>query len=85
MCPLFRTLVLAAIIYGWGSVSVPVGAQTATVIPANEAAAHVGEYAAVEGVVAKLFTSKAGYTFLTSAPPIPTKPLPAGYRPLCSL
>jgi hypothetical protein len=33
-------------------------------ISANEAAAHVGEYATVEGVVAKLFTSKAGNTFL---------------------
>jgi len=39
-------------------------AQTATVIPTNEAAAHVGEYATVEGVVAKLFTSKTGNTFL---------------------
>src|SRR6266481_835498 len=38
--------------------------QTATVIPANEAAAHVGEYATVEGVVAKVFTSKSGNTFL---------------------
>jgi phage-related minor tail protein len=36
-----------------------VRAQTTTVIPANEAAAHVGQYATVEGVVAKLFTSKA--------------------------
>jgi hypothetical protein len=35
-------------------------AQTATIIPANEAAAHVGEYATVEGVVAKVFTSKSG-------------------------
>jgi len=42
-------------------------AQTATVIitiPANEAAAHVGEYATVEGVVAKVVTSKSGNTFL---------------------
>ncbi len=35
-----------------------VNAQTATVIPANLAAGHVGEYATVEGVVAKVFTSK---------------------------
>ena len=28
-------------------------AQTTTVIPANEAAAHIGEYATVEGVVAQ--------------------------------
>jgi DNA/RNA endonuclease YhcR with UshA esterase domain len=39
-------------------------AQTTTVIPANEAAAHIGEYATVEGVVAKVFTSKSGNTFL---------------------
>ena len=39
-------------------------AQTATVIPADAAAAHVGEYATVEGVVAKVFTSKSGNTFL---------------------
>jgi hypothetical protein len=39
-------------------------AQTATFIPANEAAAHVSEYATVEGVVAKIFTSKSGNTFL---------------------
>ena len=39
-------------------------AQTATVVPANEAAAHVNEWATVEGVVAKVFTSKSGNTFL---------------------
>ncbi len=38
--------------------------QTAIVIPANEAAAHVNEWATVEGVVAKVFTSKSGNTFL---------------------
>ncbi len=32
--------------YAWSSL------QTATVIPANLAAAHVGEYVTVEGVVA---------------------------------
>jgi hypothetical protein len=32
--------------------------------PANLAAGHVGEYATVEGVVAKVFTSKSGNTFL---------------------
>ena len=41
-----------------------VEAQTATTIPANHAAGHVGEYATVEGVVAKVFTSKSGNTFL---------------------
>jgi DNA/RNA endonuclease YhcR with UshA esterase domain len=39
-------------------------AQTANIVPANLAASHVGEYATVEGVVAKMFTSKAGNTFL---------------------
>jgi|SRR5690348_7500910 hypothetical protein len=47
-----------------GTLPANVHAQTTTVIPANEAAAHVGEYATVEGIVAKLFTSKAGNTFL---------------------
>ena len=41
-----------------------VKAQTVTVIPANEAAAHVNTWATVEGVVAKVFTSKSGNTFL---------------------
>ena len=44
--------------------STSVEAQTTTVIPANEAAAHIGEYASVKGVVAKVFTSKSGNTFL---------------------
>ena len=39
-------------------------AQTATVIPANEAAAHIGQYATVQGFVAKVFMSKRGNTFL---------------------
>jgi hypothetical protein len=39
-------------------------AQTTTVVPANLAASHVGEYVTVQGVVAKLFASKAGNTFL---------------------
>jgi DNA/RNA endonuclease YhcR with UshA esterase domain len=47
-----------------GTLLANVRAQTTTVIPANEAAAHVCEYATVEGVVAKLFTSKAGNTSL---------------------
>ncbi len=38
-------------------------AQTVAVIPANEAAAHVNAWATVEGVVAKVFTSKSGNTF----------------------
>jgi hypothetical protein len=39
-------------------------AQTATVIPANEAAGRINQYATVEAVVAKVFTSKSGKTFL---------------------
>src|ERR1700756_3321809 len=38
--------------------------ETATVLPANEAGAHINEWATVEGVVAKVFTSKSGNTFL---------------------
>jgi len=47
-----------------GCCSTFVEAQTATAIPANLAASHIGEYATVEGVVAKVFTSKSGNTFL---------------------
>ena len=38
--------------------------QTAIVILANEAAAPISEWATLEGVVAKVFTSKSGNTFL---------------------
>src|SRR5246127_1691734 len=38
--------------------------ETATVLPANEAGAHINEWATVEGVVAKVFTSKSGNAFL---------------------
>src|SRR5258708_3167372 len=48
-------------------------AQTETVIPANEAAAHIGEYAGVEGVVAKVFTSKDGNTFLNIGASFPNQ------------
>jgi hypothetical protein len=46
----------------------------------NEAAARVGEYAAVEGVFAKLLTSKAGNTFLNIGAAISTRHSPAGGR-----
>jgi hypothetical protein len=62
MSRLSRYLALLVICSALATEIVP--AQTTTVIPANEAAAHVGEYATVEGVVAKVFTSKAGNTFL---------------------
>ena len=41
-----------------------VQAQTVTVIQANEAAAHVNEWATVHGAVAKVFTSKSGNMFV---------------------
>jgi DNA/RNA endonuclease YhcR with UshA esterase domain len=59
---LLRLLLLATVLTGCCSTFVE--AQTATVIPANLAASHIGEYATVEGVVAKVFTSKSGNTFL---------------------
>jgi hypothetical protein len=42
-------------------------------MPANEAAAHVNQYATVEGVVAKVFTSKSGNTFLNLGPIYPNQ------------
>jgi hypothetical protein len=39
-------------------------AQSLNIIPANEAAAHLNEYATVEAIVAKVFMSKSGNTFL---------------------
>jgi len=62
MSRLSRCLALLAICSALATEIAP--AQTATVIPANEAAAHIGEYATVEGVVAKVFTSNKGNTFL---------------------
>jgi hypothetical protein len=62
MNDLFRMILLAALICG--PCPVPAQIETATVIPANLAASHVGDYIAVEGVVAKIFTSKSGNTFL---------------------
>jgi DNA/RNA endonuclease YhcR with UshA esterase domain len=47
-----------------GTLLANVRAQTTTAIPANEAAVHVNQYATVEGVVAQMFTSKAGNTYL---------------------
>jgi DNA/RNA endonuclease YhcR with UshA esterase domain len=61
MNALFR-LVLFAAICGWGAAHI--GAQTTTAIPANLAVGHIGQFATVEGVVAKVFTSKTGNTFL---------------------
>ena len=58
-----------------------VEAQTTTVIPANEAAAHVGEYASVKGVVAKVFTSKSGNTFLNVGGSYPNQTFTDGIPP----
>ena len=55
-------LLLAAAVYSF--VICALHAQTAIVIPANEAAAHLNQWATVEGFVAKVFTSKNGNTFL---------------------
>jgi DNA/RNA endonuclease YhcR with UshA esterase domain len=71
MSTLFRTILIGIVIGGLGSLRG--GAQTTTVIPANEVAAHVGEHAIVEGVVAKVFTSKAGNTFLNIAAAYPNQ------------
>jgi hypothetical protein len=62
MSRLLRYLALLVICSALAAEVAP--AQTATIIPANEAAAHVGEYATVEGVVAKVLNSKSGNTFL---------------------
>jgi hypothetical protein len=55
--------------------------QTATVIPANEAAAHVNEWVTVEGVVAKVFTSTSGNTFLNIGAAYPNQTF-TGWIPL---
>jgi hypothetical protein len=59
----------------------PLEDEGTAVIPANPAASHVGEYATVEGVVAKVFTSKSGNTFLNIGASYQTRPLPAGFSP----
>jgi hypothetical protein len=58
-----RLLLMATVLTGCCSTFIE--AQTATVIPANEAAAHVNEWATVEGAVAKVFTSKSGNMFVS--------------------
>jgi hypothetical protein len=62
MIALFRTVLLAALICG--SCPVPTRAQTTTVIPFAEAPQDVGQHVTVEGVVANVFTSRNGNTFL---------------------
>jgi hypothetical protein len=55
---------LAFVVICYTAFLVGAQSQTATVIPANQAVVHIGEYATIEGVVAKVFTSKTGNTFL---------------------
>ena len=62
MTSVIRFLALAALVFG--GFSTTAFAQTSTVIPDTEAAKHVGQQVTVEGVVAKVFTSKNGNTFL---------------------
>ena len=57
----FRPVLLAILISGWGMI--PALTQTTSVIPVNEAAQHVGQHVTIEGVVAKIFTSRKGNTF----------------------
>jgi hypothetical protein len=51
----------------------PLEDEGTAVIPANLAASHVGEYATVEGVFAKVFTSKSGNTFLNTGASYPNQ------------
>jgi hypothetical protein len=62
MNALLRTVLLAALISGWDPITTR--AQTTTAIPFAEAPQHVGQHVTVEGVVAKVFTSRNGNTFL---------------------
>ena len=62
MKTLCRSWLFIVLLAGW--LSAPVSAQTATVIPDTEAAQYVGQQAAVEGTVVKVFTSKSGNTVL---------------------
>jgi hypothetical protein len=63
MNALFRLVLLAALICGWDPITAR--AQTTTAIPFAEAPQHVGQHATVEGIVAKVFTSKIGNTPLS--------------------
>jgi hypothetical protein len=54
-------------------------------IPANLAAGHVGKYATVERVVAKVFTSKSGNTFLNIGAAYLIKLLPADFAGIAGI
>ena len=74
-----RLLLMATVLTSCCSTFVE--AQTATVISANLAAGDVGEYATVEGVVAKVFTSKSGNTFLNIGATYPNQTFTGWVRP----
>jgi len=80
MASIIRFLTLAGLLVG--SLSITLFAQTSTVIPDTEAAQHVGQHIAVEGVVVKVFTSKNGNTFLNFSAAYPDQTftgwIPAG-------
>lgn len=62
MKTLCRSSLFIVLLAGWFSTTVE--AQTPTVITDTDAVQHVGQQAAVEGTVVKVFTSKNGNTFL---------------------
>src|SRR6516225_10118025 len=85
MASVIRFLILVGLVAG--SLSISALAQTLTVITDTEAAQHVGQRVTVEGVVAKVFTTKSGNTFLNFGAPYPAQSftgwIPAG-TPLAS-
>ena len=62
MNALLQMVLLAVLICGWDPITTR--AQTTPAIPFAEAPQHVGQHVTVEGVVAKVFTSRNGNTFL---------------------
>src|SRR6516162_6128504 len=80
MTSVIRFLILVGLVVGGLSISGL--AQTLTVVPDTEAAQHVGQHITVEGVVATVFTSKNGNTFLNFGARYPaqtfTSWIPAG-------
>ncbi len=63
----WRFILLAGLLAGLP----PAAGHAQRVIRDTEAAAHVGQTATVEGVVANVFTSRAGNTFLNFGRPYP--------------
>ena len=67
MKTLCRPSLLLVLLATWLAASLE--AQTATVILDTEAAQHIGQKATVEGIVAVVFTSKNGNTFINFGGP----------------